>query len=69
MKNVVIFLFCSNYGFHYSLRNVEAATEVGIVGLHFKNADLLLQELSSMGIDISIDDPRQDQAKFAKEHS
>ncbi|XP_048424527.1 LOW QUALITY PROTEIN: flavin mononucleotide hydrolase 1, chloroplatic [Pyrus x bretschneideri] len=35
------------------MRNVEAAKEVGIVGLHFKNADSLRQDLLSMGIDIS----------------
>ncbi|KAE8009871.1 hypothetical protein FH972_006280 [Carpinus fangiana] len=38
------------------LKNVEAAMELGIVGLHFKNTDLLLQDLSSTGIDISIDE-------------
>lgn len=37
------------------MRNVEAAKEVGIVGLHFKNVDLLRQDLSLMGIVISID--------------
>ncbi|KAK7819164.1 flavin mononucleotide hydrolase 1 [Quercus suber] len=37
------------------LRNVEAAVEVGIIGLHFKNAHLLRQDLSSKGIDISED--------------
>ncbi|KAM4082779.1 hypothetical protein ACB094_08G006600 [Castanea mollissima] len=35
------------------LRNVEAAVEVGIIGLHFKNAHLLRQDLSSKGIEIS----------------
>ncbi|KAM0992483.1 hypothetical protein ACFX13_010888 [Malus domestica] len=35
------------------MRNVEAAKEVGIVGLHFKNAESLRQDLLSMGIDIS----------------
>lgn len=43
------------------LRNVEAAMELGIVGLHFKNTDLLLQDLSLTGIDISIDEHRQSQ--------
>ncbi|PRQ41562.1 putative soluble epoxide hydrolase [Rosa chinensis] len=37
-------------------RNVEAAKEVGIIGLHFKNVDVLRQDLSSMGIDISTDE-------------
>ncbi|KAM4095140.1 hypothetical protein ACJW30_08G007000 [Castanea mollissima] len=35
------------------LRNVEAAVEVGIIGIHFKNAHLLRQDLSSKGIEIS----------------
>ncbi|XP_034683598.1 flavin mononucleotide hydrolase 1, chloroplatic [Vitis riparia] len=34
------------------MRNVEAAKDVGIVGLHFKNADSLRQDLSLLGIDI-----------------
>lgn len=34
------------------MRNVEAAEDVGIVGLHFKNADSLRQDLSLLGIDI-----------------
>lgn len=38
------------------LRNVEAAIEIGINGLQFKNANLLRQDLSKMGIDISTDD-------------
>ncbi|KAL5769708.1 hypothetical protein ACOSP7_013862 [Xanthoceras sorbifolium] len=35
------------------LKNIEAAVEVGLVGLHFKNADLLRNDLSQMGINIS----------------
>ncbi|CAJ2645550.1 unnamed protein product [Trifolium pratense] len=38
------------------LNNVEAAIEVGIKGVHFKNVDLLREELSLMGIDISTDE-------------
>jgi hypothetical protein len=38
------------------LRNVKAAIEIGINGLQFKNANLLRQDLSKMGIDISTDD-------------
>ncbi|KAH9670883.1 Flavin mononucleotide hydrolase 1 chloroplatic [Citrus sinensis] len=38
------------------IRNVEAAVEVGIVGLHFKNANLLRDDLSQMGINISTDE-------------
>ncbi|KAJ6720963.1 ALPHA-D-GLUCOSE 1-PHOSPHATE PHOSPHATASE [Salix viminalis] len=34
------------------LRNVEAAIEIGIKGLQFKNANLLRQDLSRMGIEI-----------------
>lgn len=37
-------------------RNVEAAVEVGITGLHFKNANLLRNDLSQMGISISTDE-------------
>ncbi|XP_022149951.1 LOW QUALITY PROTEIN: flavin mononucleotide hydrolase 1, chloroplatic [Momordica charantia] len=36
-------------------KNVEAAKEVGIVGLHFRSADLLLQDLCLLGLDISAD--------------
>lgn len=35
------------------LKNVEAATEVGIVGLQFKGADFLHHDLSQMGINVS----------------
>ncbi|GKV53529.1 hypothetical protein SLEP1_g60050 [Rubroshorea leprosula] len=34
------------------IRNVEAATKVGITGLHFKNAELLLEDLHGSGVDI-----------------
>lgn len=33
-------------------KNVEAAVEVGIVGLRFKNADKLREDLSLAGIDV-----------------
>ncbi|CAK9325901.1 unnamed protein product [Citrullus colocynthis] len=36
-------------------KNVEAAKEVGIIGLHFRSADLLLQDLCLLGLDISPD--------------
>ncbi|CAL2269756.1 unnamed protein product [Prunus armeniaca] len=45
-----------------SMRNVEAAKEIGIIGLHFKNADLLRQDLSLLGIGISTN-----QTKLAQE--
>jgi len=35
---------------------VDAAIEVGIRGLHFKNVKLLSENLSLMGIDISTDE-------------
>ncbi|PON45500.1 HAD hydrolase, subfamily IA [Parasponia andersonii] len=35
------------------MKNVEAAIAVGIVGLHFKNAETLRRDLSLMGIDVS----------------
>ncbi|KAI5428460.1 hypothetical protein KIW84_033445 [Lathyrus oleraceus] len=37
-------------------KNVEAAAEVGIKGVHFKNVDLLREELSLMGVDILTDE-------------
>ena len=49
------------YGLRSRLRNVEAAVEVGIFGLHFKNAHLLRQDLSSKGIDI-LEDKIQEQS-------
>ncbi|XP_038889795.1 flavin mononucleotide hydrolase 1, chloroplatic [Benincasa hispida] len=39
-------------------KNVEAAKEVGIIGLHFRSADLLFQDLCLLGLDISPDEPR-----------
>ncbi|XP_021680594.2 flavin mononucleotide hydrolase 1, chloroplatic isoform X3 [Hevea brasiliensis] len=38
------------------LTNVKAATEVGIVGLHFKSANMLREDLSRIGINISADE-------------
>ncbi|OIT03345.1 hypothetical protein A4A49_36654 [Nicotiana attenuata] len=35
------------------MRNVEAAVEVGLNGLQFKNADLLRKDLSLLGVNIS----------------
>ncbi|CAN4105784.1 unnamed protein product [Withania somnifera] len=35
------------------MRNVEAAIELGLKGLHFKNVDLLRKDLSLLGVDIS----------------
>lgn len=69
--NLILLLFNSYNQLHFRLRNVEAAMELGIVGLHFKSTDLLLQDLSSMGIDIPIDEHRQspDQPKPTKEHT
>ncbi|KAK6232494.1 hypothetical protein QUC31_010242 [Theobroma cacao] len=37
------------------IKNVEAAVGIGITGLHFKNPDLLRQDLERLGVDISID--------------
>lgn len=37
-------------------KNVQAAAEVGIKGVHFKNVDLLREELSLLGVDISTDE-------------
>ncbi|XP_075083939.1 flavin mononucleotide hydrolase 1, chloroplatic-like [Nicotiana tabacum] len=38
------------------MRNVEAAVEVGLNGLQFKNADLLRKDLSLLGVNISTND-------------
>ncbi|PSR98834.1 Phosphoglycolate phosphatase [Actinidia chinensis var. chinensis] len=35
------------------MKNVEAAIDVGIVGVHFKDVNLLHQDLSRLGIDVS----------------
>ncbi|KAF2309630.1 hypothetical protein GH714_004378 [Hevea brasiliensis] len=40
----------------YRLTNVKAAIEVGIVGLHFKSANMLREDLSRIGINISADE-------------
>lgn len=41
--------------FFFRVKNVEAAIEVGIRGIHFKNTNSLREELSVMGIDITAD--------------
>lgn len=46
----------SVFGFFSSLKNVNAAIAVGIIGLHFKDAKTLLQDLSLMGVQISTDE-------------
>lgn len=33
--------------------NIEAAVSVGMVGLHFKNADVLKKELCSIGVELA----------------
>lgn len=38
------------------LKNVEAASELGIVGLQFKSVDQLRQDLSHLGINIQTKD-------------
>lgn len=37
----------------FRVKNVEAAIELGIRGIHFKNANALREELHLMGIDIT----------------
>ncbi|CAN0830322.1 Flavin mononucleotide hydrolase 1, chloroplatic [Linum grandiflorum] len=37
------------------IRNVEAASEVGMKGIHFKNADSLREDLAKLGINVSQD--------------
>lgn len=52
------------------VRNVDAATKVGIIGLQFKNANLLRQDLSLLGIDISTNEQyeKQDLMELGQEH-
>ncbi|CAL5404018.1 unnamed protein product [Camellia sinensis] len=52
------------------LRNVEAAMDAGIIGLHFKDVNLLCQDLSLLGIDISANkhNRNQDPAEHEQEH-
>ncbi|GMH25926.1 hypothetical protein Nepgr_027769 [Nepenthes gracilis] len=38
------------------MKNVEAATDAGMVGIHFKNAELLRQDLSLLGLDFSFNE-------------
>ncbi|CAN1132175.1 Flavin mononucleotide hydrolase 1, chloroplatic [Linum perenne] len=39
------------------IRNVEAASEVGMNGVQFKNADSLLEDLARLGVNVSKDSP------------
>ncbi|XP_018717099.2 flavin mononucleotide hydrolase 1, chloroplatic [Eucalyptus grandis] len=52
-------------------RNVEAALEVGIVGIQFKSADLLRHDLSEIGIDFSANkhSRSQTQLKLSKDQA
>lgn len=34
--------------------NIEAAINIGMIGLHFQNAELLKKDLSSLGIEVSL---------------
>ncbi|KAI6695505.1 hypothetical protein NL676_023215 [Syzygium grande] len=53
------------------VRNVEAALEVGIVGIRFKSADLLRHDLSEIGIDFSANkhSSSQNDLKLTKDHA
>ncbi|KAL6976974.1 Flavin mononucleotide hydrolase 1, chloroplatic [Sarracenia purpurea var. burkii] len=52
------------------MRNVEAAMDVGIVGLHFKDVNMLRQDLAMLGIDISGNkcNNNEDLAELEQEH-
>lgn len=55
-KFTLIFFNCwyyIGYAFLSRMENVEAARAVGIVGVQFKNADSLRQDLSQIGVDAS----------------
>lgn len=42
------------------IQNVDAATKAGLVGLHFKNANLLRQDLSLLGISVNENSKQKD---------
>ncbi|OMO92918.1 Single-stranded nucleic acid binding R3H [Corchorus capsularis] len=50
------------------LKNVEAAEEVGINGLHFKNAELLCQDLLRLGVGTSVDGYVEELAFLVKDN-
>ncbi|CAN1246596.1 Flavin mononucleotide hydrolase 1, chloroplatic [Linum grandiflorum] len=63
MKELLDTLKQKNYEMHALtnypvwIRNVEAASEVGMKGIHFKNADSLREDLAKLGINVSQDGP------------
>ena len=38
------------------MKNVEAAVHAGIIGLQFKGADVLRQDLSRLGVNIAVEE-------------
>lgn len=50
------------------IQNVDAAIKAGLVGLHFKNANLLRQDLSLLGIPVYENCRQQDLGELGQEH-
>ncbi|KAI8565853.1 hypothetical protein RHMOL_Rhmol03G0293000 [Rhododendron molle] len=50
------------------MANVEAATDVGIVGIHFKGATSLRQDLTLLGLDFSVNKDEEDPAEHKAEY-
>lgn len=53
---------------HIRMANVEAATDAGIVGIHFKGATSLRQDLTLLGLDFSVNKDEEDPAKHKAEY-
>ncbi|KAL8099298.1 hypothetical protein AgCh_031822 [Apium graveolens] len=50
------------------IQNVNAAIKAGLVGLHFKNANLLRQDFSLLGIPVNENCKQQDLGELGQEH-
>lgn len=56
------------YGELCRIQNVDAAIQAGLVGLHFKNANLLRQDFSLLGISVNENCKQQDLGELPQEH-
>lgn len=50
------------------IQNVDAAIKAGLVGLHFKNSNLLRQDFSLLGIPVNEICMQQDLGELEHEH-
>lgn len=39
--------------FNFRLANIEVAKDAGMIGLHFRNAETLKEDLTSLGIEVT----------------